>query len=313
VSAVRLQPMTPADFHTWSRHSIEGFAAQQVAAGLATETEASSYAAHVFAETLPEGLDTPSHRFWTVRAGDDSLVGHLWLRIQERPDEVEAYVFDVEIVPRSRGTGRGRATMLAAEAEARRLGATVVRLNVFGHNTAALALYDGLGYTVTSATLTRRLVPHPTGQPGGHPLRAVGPPASRPRVSLRDLSPAEYDDARPALDAVAAGELDRLLPHGPATTGERLWTAEVDGSAVARVWVSLQHRPDGVHGLVRHLEVRPGLRRRGWGRCTLVAVGRAAQDLGVLTLTVSATSAATRRLFTVSGFELTAQTMRKAL
>jgi ribosomal protein S18 acetylase RimI-like enzyme len=304
MSAVRLEPMTPADFETWSQHSIDGFAAHQVAAGVATGADALSYAAQVFAQTLPQGLSTPSHRIWTARARNGSTVGQLWLRIQELPEEVEAYVFDIEIVPEARGTGLGRAAMLAAEAEAHRLGATVARLNVFGHNTAALALYDGLGYTVASATLTRRL----TG-----PLADASEPGSGGRVTLRDLSPEEYDEARPALDAVAAGELDRLLPYGPATAAERLWAADADEAAVGRVWMSLQHRRDGVHGLVRDLEVQPELRRRGWGRSTLLAVGRAAQRLGVVTLTVSATSDAARRLFTGSGFELIAQTMSKDL
>ncbi len=313
MSTVRLEPMTTADFDTWSQHSVEGFAAQQVAAGLAAPAEAGAYAAHVFAETLPQRLTTPAHRFWNVLARDGRTVGHLWLRLRPGPDEVEAYVFDVEIVPAARGRGLGRATMLVAEAEARRLGATVARLNVFGYNTAALALYDRLGYTVACATLTGHLTKNQTTLLAGQPTPLLAGHQSGPGVGLRDLTREEYAEARPALDAVAAGELDRLLPHGPATTGERLWAAEVDGSAVGRVWLSLQHRPDGVHGLVRDLEVRPGLRRRGHGRSTVLAVARAAQHLRVVTLTVKATTDATRRLFSTSGFELTARTMTKDL
>ena len=149
---VRLEPMTWDDFDPWSERSVRGFAAQQVASGRVPAAEAEAYAAEQFAELLPAGLATPLHLFWTVRgAGPDApLVGHLWLRVRPLAAEVEAYVFDVEVLPEARGRGLGRATMLAAEDEARARGATVMRLNVFGHNAAAIGLYESLGFAVTS-------------------------------------------------------------------------------------------------------------------------------------------------------------------
>lgn len=306
---VRLEPMTSAEFDYWSPRSVQGFAAQLVAAGLSSSSEASAYAVSLVADTLPEGMRTPAHRFWAVRVDGGPPVGYLWLRVRSTPDHVEAYVFDIEIVPEARGQGLGRATMLAVEAEARDLGATVARLNVFGHNTPARALYDGLGYTVASATLTARLA----GRPAERVAERVADQSAEPEVGLRRMTPAEYTETRPALDAAAAGELHRLLPDGPATGGQRLWVAEHGGSVVGRVWLSLQNRSDGLHGLVRDLEVRPDLRRRGYGRSTLLAAERAAKDLGVVTLTVTVTDPGAHRLFIGVGFELTAQTMTKAL
>ena len=143
--------MTWDDFDTWSGRSRQGFAAQLVASGLLPVPEAEAYAARQFADLLPAGLVTPLHLFWTVRGPGRELLGHLWMRVRPLADEVEAYVFDVEVLPDARGRGLGRATMLAAEAEARARGATVMRLNVFGHNTVAMALYDSLGYVVSDA------------------------------------------------------------------------------------------------------------------------------------------------------------------
>lgn len=306
---VRLEPMTAAEFDSWSPHSIQGFAAQLIAAGLTSSSEASAYAASLVAEALPEGLRTPTHRFWTVRVDGGPSVGQLWLRVRSMPDHVEAYVFDIEIVPEARGQGLGRAAMLAVEAEARALGATVARLNVFGHNTPARALYDGLGYTVASATLTARLA----GRPAERPAERLAEHSAEPGVGLREMTRAEYAEISPALDAAASGQLRGLLPDGPATGGQRLWVAEHGGSVVGHVWLSLQHRSDGLHGLVRDLEVRPDVRRRGYGRWTVLAVEGAAQGLGVITLTVTVTDPGARRLFGGEGFELTAQTMTKAL
>jgi ribosomal protein S18 acetylase RimI-like enzyme len=307
--------MTAADFDPWSRRSVQGFAAQQVAAGLASEKDASAFAADVLAATLPDGPATPSHRLWTVHADGGLPVGSLWLQVLPGPDGVAAYLFDVEIVPEARRRGLGRATMVAVETEARALGATVVRLNVFGHNAPALALYDGLGYAVERATLVKRLPRRRSGRALREPAVELG---ASPGVELREMSRAEYAAARSALEAAVAGGPDRLLPDGPATGGERLWVAEADGPVVARAWMSLQRRPrgsldPGVHGLLRDLEVSPDRRGQGYGRSTLRAVERAAEDLEVVTLTADVTDAAARRLLTSGGFDLMAQTMTKAL
>jgi GNAT superfamily N-acetyltransferase len=294
--------MTWADFDPWSRHSVRGFAAQQVAAGLGSEQEATAYATDFFDTVLPEGLATPTHAFWTVHVDGGPTVGHLWLRVRPTQREVEAFVFDVEIAAHARGRGLGRATMLAGELEARDLGATVMRLNVFGHNSPALGLYASLGYTVEAATVSRRLGVTPA------------PPVAG-RVVLRDMTEPEYDAARPVLERAAEGRLEHRLPQGPATSGHRLWTAREDATAVAQVWLQLLPRSDGVHARIRVLEVFPGLRGRGYGRVTATAVERACRELGVLSLsaTMAGPAVPARRLADGSGFALTAQTMQKPL
>ncbi len=295
--------MAAEELVPWLRRSVRGFAVQQVAAGLSTEPEATAYAQRQLADLLPEGPDTPGHRIWTVALDDGPVVGSLWLQL--RSGTAEAYVVDVEIEQPHRGRGLGRATMRAAESAARDLGATAISLNVFGHNTAALRLYEDLGYTVVTATFSTR--------PGRTPV-----PAPRRRVRLRDMGEQEYAAARSALDRAAGGRLDRLLPQGPATGGERLWVVlQEQGGVAGTAWMSLQHRRDGVHALVRHVEVRPELRRRGYGASSVVAVQRAAQELGVVTLTVEVGDVAAidgaAATCAASGLDLTAQTMTKAL
>jgi ribosomal protein S18 acetylase RimI-like enzyme len=163
--------MTWDDFDPWAERSRRGFAEQQVASGALPPAEAEAYALGQFAELLPAGLATPLHTFWTVHGttepGVERLVGYLWLRVLPLPDEVEAYVFDVEVLADVRGQGFGRATMLAAEVAARAQGATVLRLNVFGHNTSARNLYESLGYLVTE---TAREGPVVTAQRMSKPL-----------------------------------------------------------------------------------------------------------------------------------------------
>ena len=309
--------MTAAEFDAWAVNSVDGFVRQQVEAGLQPEEEARRDAVRIFGEQVPDGLATPDQHFLRVdEVGTGEPVGHVWLRLRRSGTEVEGYVFDVELLEAARGRGLGRATMQAAHELARSLGATVMRLNVFGSNGPAIGLYESLGYAVAAATMHRRLDDLP--------------PLDGPRVDLRDMTPAEYAVFRPHLEqdyaaniaasgaksdeearVKAADDLDRLLPDGLATAGHRLWTAYDGTDAVGVVWVQLQDRSDGLHAFGYELEVREDLRRRGYGRAVVAAAFRACRDLGVQTvgLSVFGFNAGARALYEELGFRLTAQTM----
>ena len=209
--------MTAAEFDRWSVHSVAGFVRQQVAAGLQPEADARRDAARVFAEQLPDGRDTEHHHVLRVQdPATGATVGSLWLRVRPGAGEVEGYVFDVELLPAARGRGLGRATMLAAHETARALGATVMRLNVFGHNAPAIALYASLGYEVADAL--------------------DAPPPRRPARPVRPGRRDPADDA-PGARAFAAHleePLRRLLPDGAVTPGQLLWTAYDGTDPVAR-------------------------------------------------------------------------------
>lgn len=298
---VQLEPMSGAEFEAWAAHSVSGFAAQQVDAGLLPPAEAAALAEQVFAEQLPHGLSTPEHHlFRAVDPVDGAPVGQLWLRVRPGPAEVEGYVFDVELLPAARGRGLGRATMLAGEDAARALGVTVMRLNVFGHNTTATRLYESLGYAVAGAALHRRL-----DGDEGHQVTGGA------HVELREMTPQEYAAFRPGL----ADDLARLLPAGLGSPGHLLWTAYDGGQPVGLVWVHLQERSDGLHAFGYRVEVREDLRRRGYGRAVVEATLDACRDRAVRTmhLSVSVFDAGARRFYEDVGFTLTAQTMVKAL
>jgi ribosomal protein S18 acetylase RimI-like enzyme len=272
-----------------------------VAAGLADEAEAAAYADTAFIALLPDGLATVSHHLWDARGPDGARVGQLWVRVRSTAAEVEGYLFDIEIPPELRGRGWGRAVMLAAESAARGMGATVMRLNVFSHNEPAVGLYTGLGYAVADATLIRRLV-------------GTSAPVSRSRaVELRDMTRQEYVDLRSSRPP--AGDREGPFPEASASSGHRLWTA-VDGDRpVGRVCLQLQHRSDGVHAMVHHLDVPRGLRGRGYGGAILLAVERSCRELDVRTVavTVPGSDSGALRLVQQRGFELTAQTREKQL
>ncbi|WP_326968911.1 GNAT family N-acetyltransferase [Arthrobacter sp. CG_A4] len=83
-------------------------------------------------------------------------VGYIWIGPQSGQREAW-WVFDVEIQPALRSKGFGRQAMILGEAEARRLGATSIGLNVFGYNANARKLYESLGYEATAIQMRKDL------------------------------------------------------------------------------------------------------------------------------------------------------------
>jgi ribosomal protein S18 acetylase RimI-like enzyme len=105
---------------------------------------------------LPDGLATPGHSMFAIE-DEGRFAGYLWLCDRDGELGHSLFVYAVEIDEEFRGRGLGRAAMVFAEAEARRLGIGKVALNVFGGNDVARRLYLDLGYTETAVHMEKRV------------------------------------------------------------------------------------------------------------------------------------------------------------
>ena len=105
---------------------------------------------------LPDGLATPGHSMFAIEDGG-RFAGYLWLCDRDGELGHSLFVYAVEIDEEFRGRGLGRAAMVFAEEEARRLGIGKVALNVFGGNDVARRLYLDLGYTETAVHMEKRV------------------------------------------------------------------------------------------------------------------------------------------------------------
>jgi ribosomal protein S18 acetylase RimI-like enzyme len=152
---VSLRPLTRAEFDEWLPRQLAAYAAQIAASGSMPEADAWEKARRDTARAFSAGYDTPQQVLFRVLAGEEP-VGWLWLGVPgPDPDPLEAWVYDIEVDENHRGRGYGRAAMLLAETEARARGMTSLGLNVFGQNTVARALYESLGYDVTSLQMKK--------------------------------------------------------------------------------------------------------------------------------------------------------------
>ena len=145
---VDVRPMTADRFRAFAASSEAAFAADLVASGRYAADEAAAESHRQMTLELPDGVDTPGQSLFTASV-DGVEVGVLWVGARLRDDRPHAFVLDVEVAEGQRRKGYGRELMLAAEREAMAIGADSIGLHVFGFNTAAIDLYESLGYRRT--------------------------------------------------------------------------------------------------------------------------------------------------------------------
>ncbi len=108
------------------------------------------------AKAFPDGrVQAGHHLFHLVEEATGERAGNMWYREDGRG----LWLMQVTIDPARRGQGLGREAMALLEAEARRLGAPRIELNVFGGNEAARSLYRSLGYREDAVVMSKPLPP----------------------------------------------------------------------------------------------------------------------------------------------------------
>lgn len=155
-SSVRLVPMTPERFATYRQSAESAYADDIAASGMLPRREAVEKAAADFDQSLPEGVDTPDHQLWVAMDADEE-VGVIWLGFVEKSDGLHAFGYDFLVTASRRRRGYGRAIATAALDVCRGRGVVEVGLSVFGFNAGARALYEQLGFEVTSTQMRKRL------------------------------------------------------------------------------------------------------------------------------------------------------------
>ena len=153
-----LIPMSAEKFVHYQVAAVAGYAEDNVASGRWPEEGAIERSQADFAESLPQGLQTPDNYLFEITAGDDGVcVGYIWFAVVEKNGLRSAFVFDVEIKPEFRRQGHAAAAFAALEPLVRKLGLSSIGLHVFSQNAGAQALYRKLGYGVTSVNMLKHL------------------------------------------------------------------------------------------------------------------------------------------------------------
>jgi ribosomal protein S18 acetylase RimI-like enzyme len=155
---VTLVPMTEDDFRTYLEYAIPDYAQETVRAGNVHPDVALQAAEKQFQTLLPGGLTTPGQHLCTIwTETGNAMVGYMWFGIREDPGRAFAALYDFVILEPYRRQGHGTQALLALEEQVRGLGLDAIWLHVFGHNHAARALYEKLGYRTKNLTMAKEL------------------------------------------------------------------------------------------------------------------------------------------------------------
>ncbi len=153
-----LSPMTQDSFARYRHAAVRNYAEDNIACGRWPAEGALQRSIEDFAESLPQGLDTPDNYLYEIRSTESNdAVGILWFAVVTKNGIQSAFVYDIEINPEHRRRGYGRSAFVALELLVRGLGLSSIGLHVFGQNPGAQALYNSLGYGVTGINMLKHL------------------------------------------------------------------------------------------------------------------------------------------------------------
>ena len=156
--AVRLEPMSEEEFGHWRMAHTKDYAEEKVTSGAWSPEEAPRLAEETYTQLLPQGLQTPDQFLYTaIDDGTGRKVGHIWFTKMTHGGQTFAFIYDIIIFEEYRRQGYGEQTMLAIEDKVREQGLNSIALHVFGHNHAAAALYQKIGYEITDLNMMKQL------------------------------------------------------------------------------------------------------------------------------------------------------------
>ena len=154
---IQLVPMTESEFEVYLEKAIPEYAADKAGAGDWSEDEALERSRKDYLALLPQGVETGHNYLFRIQIEESGeKIGMLWMK-HEAP-RPHGFIFDIVLDEEQRGKGYGKEAMLALEEFAKEMKLETLALHVFAYNTAAMKLYRGLGYEVTSQNMTKKLV-----------------------------------------------------------------------------------------------------------------------------------------------------------
>jgi ribosomal protein S18 acetylase RimI-like enzyme len=152
---VRLETMSEAEFQAFLEPAIAEYAAEHVKSGRWSQEESLQESRKEYMDLLPDGLHTAKQHLFSIRDAAGTRVGMIWFAERERGPDRTAFIYDVRIDPAFQRRGYATQAFHVLETLVHTMGMSAISLHVFGHNTAARALYEKLGFETTNVLMTK--------------------------------------------------------------------------------------------------------------------------------------------------------------
>ena len=151
-----LNPMSTGEYAAFEGDAIRSYAEENVRCGKWTADSALHESTRLHHELLPHGLDTKNHYLFSIVDQEiEGSVGILWFANIERAGKRIAYVYNLLVHPQYRRQGYAQKAFVLMEEKVKALELSEIALHVFGHNLAAYALYQKLGYIPTNINMSK--------------------------------------------------------------------------------------------------------------------------------------------------------------
>jgi ribosomal protein S18 acetylase RimI-like enzyme len=150
--------MTEDEFKVYLKRSIESYAQEHVKAGNWDSSDALQKAEKEFFQLLPDGIASKQQHLLSIEDGDTGVqVGLIWFAEKLQASRPSAFIYDFLIYEEYRKKGYGKQTLTTLEEKVKELGIETISLHVFGHNQAAIDLYQKAGYEVTDLHMAKKV------------------------------------------------------------------------------------------------------------------------------------------------------------
>jgi ribosomal protein S18 acetylase RimI-like enzyme len=154
---IRLEPMTEAEFQAFLQPAIAEYAAEHVRGGRWSPEESLEESRKEYKQLLPDGLHTAKQHLFSIRDDAGAKVGMIWFAERELGANRTAFIYDIRIEAAFQRRGYATQAFRVLEPLVRSMGMSAISLHVFGHNTAARALYEKLGFETTNVLMTKTI------------------------------------------------------------------------------------------------------------------------------------------------------------
>jgi ribosomal protein S18 acetylase RimI-like enzyme len=136
--------------------AVAFYAAENIAVGRWRAVEALDLSRGETEGMFSQGLETPDQYIFEIFAAvEQEPVGYVWVAAVPNGTAKAAFVVQLKIHPKSQRQGHARAALGFVEQLARQLGLSGMALQVFAPNPAAQALYESVGYKVSSINMIK--------------------------------------------------------------------------------------------------------------------------------------------------------------
>jgi ribosomal protein S18 acetylase RimI-like enzyme len=151
-----LAPMRAEAYPAFFEAAIAFYAAESIAGGRWRAEEALGLARAETERMLGQGLQTPDHHIFEIlAAAEQEAVGYIWFAALPRGTVKVAHVVQLKVNSEFQRQGHGRSALNLVEQRARDMGLSGMALLVFAHNPGAQALYESVGYKVSSVNMIK--------------------------------------------------------------------------------------------------------------------------------------------------------------